>query len=353
LRVELQELAPVRLRKLGERPQSAVLGTAPNLNPEPRAKRSIRGFGEARMAYIPERLATATEQGREFRAGRIGFARNGSNPSGLDLCSLSLSKSHPAENYNAQLPEESPIPNLLELGLPFRVPSRGGWEFELFEDPVVSSFKKFVPMDRGSFLEGTIRRKRRRNSSPAKQSTITAWFPIDSNKKILPALTEADDREVAFSDRVLRLSPKMKLVQYQLVVGQKQVYLFKDQSGNKKDSFALRDIEKVSMSHQSDNFLIIKLRTPKGDPPPPPKPGIVLVSRRKIQILQILNQQAGGEARGFAVTIADRVPFLHTDQKKYILVSTRTEFGVQSSFYIDTKGEAPEPTKPPKTKKMK
>jgi hypothetical protein len=196
-------------------------------------------------------------------------------------------------------------------------------------------FKKLPMMDRTSLLDGHIRRKRRRNSSPKKDTTNTIWFPIDSNKKILPALTEADDREVAFSDRVLRLSPAMKLVQYQLIVGQKQVYLFKDKSGNKKDSFPLREIEKVSMSHQSDNFLILKLRNPKSETQPT-KAAVVLVARRKIQLLQILNQQAGGDARGLAVSVADRITFLHTDGKKYILVSTRTDFGVQSSFYLDS-----------------
>jgi hypothetical protein len=200
-------------------------------------------------------------------------------------------------------------------------------------------------MDRSSFLEGHIRRKRRRNSSPTKESGNTTWFAIDTNKKILPALTEADDREVAFCDRVLRLSPKMKLVQYQLVIGQKQVYLFKDKSGNKKDSFSLRDIEKISLSHQSDNFMIIKLRNPKSDSQAPTRPGIVLVARRKIQILQILNQQAGGDARGLALSIANRVPFLHTDGRRYLFVSTRTDFGVQSSFYLDTKTDAGDKTR--------
>jgi hypothetical protein len=194
-------------------------------------------------------------------------------------------------------------------------------------------------MDRGNVLDGHLRRKRRRNSSPTKQTTSSIWFPLDSNKKILPALAEADDREVAFSDRVCRLSPKMKLVQYQLIVAQNQVYLFKDKSGNKKDSFPLREIEKVSVSHQSDNFLVIKLRNPKGESQPP-KPGIVLVARRKIQLLQVLNQQAGGDARGFAVSVTDRINFLHTDGKRYVIVSTRTDFGVQSSFYVDTTWKA-------------
>jgi hypothetical protein len=211
--------------------------------------------------------------------------------------------------------------------------------------------QKVLLMERGNLLEGHIRRKRRRNSSPTKQTANTTWFPIDTNKKILPALTEAEDREVAFSDRVLRLSPKMKLVQYQLIIGQKQVYLFKDKSGNKKDSFPLREIERISMSHQSDNFMVFKLRTPKGEVDPAPRSGIVLVARRKIQILQILNQQTGGDGRGFAVGITDRIPFLHTDGRRYITVSTRTDFGVQSSFYVDTKSEvADKSVKHPKAK---
>ena len=178
------------------------------------------------------------------------------------------------------------------------------------------------------YLETTFRRKRRRNSSPSKTTTNGIYFSIEGNKKILPALS-AEDSNVVFSDRVLSLKPKMKLDQYQLIITGKQFYLFKDKSGTKKLQVTFKEIEAVFLSHQSDNFMLIKL---KGG-----KPAVLIVSRRKMQIVQVMAHQTSNESSNFPLRITDRFSFLHTDGKRYVMVFTRTEFGVQTSIYNEAK----------------
>lgn len=179
-------------------------------------------------------------------------------------------------------------------------------------------------------LETTFKRKRRRNSSPSKTADGDSGihFSIDGNKKILPALS-AEDSNVVFSDRVLHLKPKMKLDQYQLIITGKQFYLFKDKSGTKKFNATFKEIEAIFLSHQSDNFMLIKI---KGG-----KPAVLIVSRRKMEIVRVM---VGNESSNFPLRITDRFSFLHSDGKRYVMVFTRTEFGVQTSIYNEDKDKA-------------
>jgi hypothetical protein len=199
-----------------------------------------------------------------------------------------------------------------------------------------------------AFLDTPIRRKRRRNSSPEKQKATEPgllFFPLDQNKKI-PAALPPDDKDVVFSDRVLRLSKNLTLAPSQLIITQKHIFLFNDKSGDKEDGFGLRDIDKIAMSHQSDNFMLIKFKSGQTGP----RPSILIVSRRKILILQRIVQQTGSESLAFPLSVADRFQFLHSDKKRYVIVFTRTEFGVETSLYPDNTAEQPPP---PKHKKQK
>jgi hypothetical protein len=54
--------------------------------------------------------------------------------------------------------------------------------------------------------------------------------------------------------------------------------LMKDNSGNLKRKCKYRDIDKLCVSHQSDNFLLIKLKNKE--------PSVLIVSRRKHEIAQ-------------------------------------------------------------------
>jgi hypothetical protein len=194
-------------------------------------------------------------------------------------------------------------------------------------------------MDRNAFLETPLRRKRRRNSSPGKEKADVPgllFFPLDQNKKIAPALTP-EDKEAVFADRVLFFSKKLKFNLFQLIITQKHIHLFKDKSGNKKGTFRLRDIDKVAMSHQSDNFMLIKF---KGGGEGGALRSILIVSRLKIRILQTL-AQTGSESPAFPLTVADRFQFMHSNNTRYVIVFTRTEFGVQTSLYADNTAEPP------------
>ena len=176
-------------------------------------------------------------------------------------------------------------------------------------------------------LEGELRRKRRRNSSATKQSNNSIYFAVDQNKKIKEQLPANEYNEIEFSDRVLRLSKKMKLDNYQLIITNKQYYLFKDKSGKFKESNPFKNIESIILSHQSDNFMLIKMKSRK--------PDVLLCSRRKIQISQVLAHQTSQETSQLTFSITDRFYFNHIDNQRYYMVFTRTTFGVQSSIYKD------------------
>lgn len=179
-----------------------------------------------------------------------------------------------------------------------------------------------------SRLESQLKRKRRRNSSGSKQSINNINFQIDQNKKIASQLEVAKDKDVVFSDRVLRLNAKMKLALYQLIITSQNFYLFKDKSGKFKESNSLKNIEAVCLSHQSDNFMLIKI---KGR-----KPDVLLVSRRKIQISEILAEQVTSETSPFAFTITDKFKFIHINELKYNCVFTGNRKGyVEVGIYED------------------
>lgn len=178
-------------------------------------------------------------------------------------------------------------------------------------------------------LETQLRRKRRRNSSPSKQSAPGISFSIDQNKRIAAQIQANQDSNVVFSDRVLRLDKKMKLVTYQFIITSKAYYLFKDKSGKFKESNALKDIESVSLSHQSDNFMLIKIKGKS-------RPDALLVSRRKTQISQILMQQTINETSQFPFSITDKFRFLHIDKKQYFVIFTGDKRGfVEIGIYKD------------------
>lgn len=179
-----------------------------------------------------------------------------------------------------------------------------------------------------SKLESQLKRKRRRNSSGSKSTANNIFFSIDQNKKIAAQLDAAKDKDVVFSDRVLRLNAKMKLVPFQLIITSQNYYLFKDKSGKFKESNSLKNIESICLSHQSDNFMLIKI---KGR-----KPDVLLVSRRKTQISEILAEQVTSETSPFAFTITDKFKFIHINELKYNVIFTGNRKGyVEVGIYED------------------
>ncbi|OHS96206.1 hypothetical protein TRFO_10151 [Tritrichomonas foetus] len=192
--------------------------------------------------------------------------------------------------------------------------------------------KGLLGMKAASF-EGQLRRKRRRNSSATKQNTSSIYFATEQNKKIQLLLTENKDTEIVFSDRVLRLDKNMKLVNYQLIITTKQFYLFKDKSGKFKESGLFKNIESICLSHQSDNFMLIKIKGSKKSQ------DVLICSRRKIQISQVLVQQTQKETSQFPLTITDKFYFNHqtkAGQERFMIVFSRIEpFGVQTNIYPD------------------
>lgn len=67
------------------------------------------------------------------------------------------------------------------------------------------------------------------------------------------------------------------------------------------------------------------------------KPAVLIVSRRKMEIVRVM---VGNESSNFPLRITDRFSFLHSDGKRYVMVFTRTEFGVQTSIYNEDKDKA-------------
>jgi hypothetical protein len=91
----------------------------------------------------------------------------------------------------------------------------------------------------------------------------------------------------------------------------KHIYFFKSKSGKLKVSFSLCHIDKIAMSHQSDNFMLIKFKSDGSKL----RSSILIAARGKIQIqiLQTLVEQTGSESLAFPLSVTDRFQFLHSD----------------------------------------
>lgn len=148
----------------------------------------------------------------------------------------------------------------------------------------------------------------------------------DSRKKLSQIISTDDDTSIAFSDRLLRFTPNMKLVQYQIVVTEKKLYLLKDKSGKLKVSLSLNLIKAICLSHQSDNFMLLKVKN---------QSDIILVSRRKTKLTEILMRQSMNENTAVPLSTMDRFTFT-MDGVKYIMVFTREkDYSVRTSIYLD------------------
>lgn len=181
----------------------------------------------------------------------------------------------------------------------------------------------------GTSLDSALKRKRRRNSSPDKKNEPDGSI-LEANKKIGSVIGLGS--VVLFADRLLRLCKPTKMEVFQLVITMTHMYLFRERSASKNDCFALKDIEQIGFSHQSDNFLILK-RKNNTDNGRGFTPDIVLVARRKVAIGQAL-MRAGCDGR-LRISVTDRATFTHVDGKKYTIIFTRSEYGVQTSLYLE------------------
>ena len=190
-------------------------------------------------------------------------------------------------------------------------------------------------------IETQVKRKRRRNSSASK-GTSTMHFTLDSNKKILQALTDAKDQDnIVYCDKVLKVHTKFQLIPFQIVITKTQIYLFKESSGNLKRKISTHTIESVCLSHQSDNFLLLRFKN-GGD--------LLLVSPNKIQIVRIIAQNWNKTVTAFPLSITDRFRYRIDENLIYAVIFTRADIGVQISIYID-KNEPKEDAKRPKKSK--
>jgi len=160
-------------------------------------------------------------------------------------------------------------------------------------------------------------------------------FSIESNRKIQPVLTTNQDNDVLFADRVLKMSPDFKLIQFQLIITKKRFYLFKESSGNIKEQVTLKTIDNVNLSHQSDNFLLIRLQD---------RDDIFLVSRRKIEIISVLSK-CWDRSSVFPLAITDRFRYTHPNGNKYAIIFLRTEHGVDTEIYLEIKSNQVDPKK--------
>ena len=62
-------------------------------------------------------------------------------------------------------------------------------------------------------------------------------------------------------------------------------------------------------------------------------PDLLLVSKRKSQITEILVRQTHNQKSDTLLTITDKLTFNHMDNQKYLIVFSRTETGVETSIY--------------------
>ena len=171
-----------------------------------------------------------------------------------------------------------------------------------------------------------LKRKRRRASSGAKVNS-NIYFNFESNRKVATVLQQKGATEIQISDCVLRVVADFKLVEYNLIITQKTIYLFKSSSGNLKHEIPIKSLETIVLSHQSDNFILLKVRREAK------MPDFLFVSKRKSQITEILVRQTHNQKSDQLLTISDKLTFNHMDNQKYLLVFSRTQFGVETSIY--------------------
>ena len=176
-------------------------------------------------------------------------------------------------------------------------------------------------------IETQIRRKRRRNSSSNKGSS-TMHFTLDSNKKILQTILDNKETEnnIVYCDKVLKVHTKFELIPFQIVITKTQIYLFKEASGNLKKKISMHTIESICLSHQSDNFLLLRLKN-GGD--------LLLVSPNKIQIIRIIAQNWDKNVTQFPLSITDRFRYRIDEKLIYAVIFTRSDFGVEVSIFED------------------
>ena len=172
-------------------------------------------------------------------------------------------------------------------------------------------------------LDAQLRRKRRRNSSPKKRSDFN--LSLDSNnKKIISELQKNNDQEnIQYTDKILRVGDEFKLFPFLIVITKKHIYLFKESSGNLKATIPINSIDSVCLSHQSDNFLLLRNKQ-GGD--------ILLVTPYKQKIITVLANQWGKNSM-FPLSITDRFRYRINEKTIYAVVFTRVDFGVETSIY--------------------
>lgn len=184
-------------------------------------------------------------------------------------------------------------------------------------------------------IENSFRRKRRRASS-AEKNKSTLYFTLDTNKKIITALEQDNQLGcVEFADHVLRVVSEWKAVEFQFVITKNKFYLFKESSGNLKEENEILKIDNVYLSHQTDNFILLRMKN---------KSDILLISRNKMQIAAIL-ARLWERTQSSPITVTDRFRYkVNTGKKdkdgafifqKYAIVFTRSDIGVETSIYLD------------------
>ena len=174
-------------------------------------------------------------------------------------------------------------------------------------------------------IEVSIRRKRRRNSSVDK--SYNSIYYSDSKKKISQELENSLDSDpIIFADKVLRMTSNFTLIQFQFIITKKNCYLFKDSnSSSLVDKFSIHIIDNAILSHQSDNFLLLRLKD---------RSDCLLVSRRKMEIINVLSK-SWDRSSNFPLSITDRFRYTHDNLNKYAIIFIRTEFGVKTSIYLE------------------
>ncbi|EAX81000.1 hypothetical protein TVAG_293610 [Trichomonas vaginalis G3] len=180
-------------------------------------------------------------------------------------------------------------------------------------------------------LELKLRRKRRRNSSASK-GTSTIRFVLSTDKKYMQTLADNHDQDnVEYSERVLLVHTEFKLVPFVLIITKSQIYLFKEQSANLKKKASCHNIDQVCLSHQTDNFMLIRLKN-GGD--------ILFLSPNKIQIARILAKR-WDRSSVFPLSITDRFRYRIDEKTIYAIVFSRSDFGVETSIYTENGSETP------------
>lgn len=105
------------------------------------------------------------------------------------------------------------------------------------------------------------------------------YIDVPANPTIVKLLSKQGDKQVLFADNIMKVNRKCKLVRRVLIVTDVAIYMLDSVFFRLKHRIPMQNIDKVSLSELSDNFLAVSV---------PSEYDFLIASTRKSEIVTVL-----------------------------------------------------------------